>query len=234
MKYLCYTILREMKKSWLHFPKKKGFIMKKQIAAALTAAIILLTSTAAYADTGVITASVLNVRETPNSGVIGQLSYGQNVTVVGYENGWCRIQYGDTYGYIYGNYVSITPAEAATQEKAEALSAGQQVVEYAKNFIGVPYVYGGSTPRGFDCSGFVKYVYANFGVSLPRTSYSQMSSGYGVSLADIQPGDILVFRGGGHVGIYVGDNMYIHAPNSGRSVAIDPLTRSIDAVRRVF
>ncbi len=208
--------------------------MKQKLTAALIAAIILLTSVAAYADTGVITASVLNVRETPYTNVIGQLSYGQSVTVVGYENGWCRIQYGDKCGYVYGNYVSITPEEAAQQEAAAALSAGQQVVEYAKNFIGVPYVYGGSTPQGFDCSGFVKYVYANFGISLPRTSYSQMNSGYAVSLADMQPGDVLVFRGGGHVGIYVGDNAYIHAPQTGRSVSIDPLNRSVIAVRRMF
>ncbi len=212
--------------------------MKKKTAAALTAATILLTSAAAYADTGIITASVLNVRETPSSHVIGQLSYGQNVTIVGYDNGWCQIQYGDKIGYIYGNYVSITLEEKAQEETAvnasSSLSAGQSVVEYAKTFIGVPYVYGGSSPYGFDCSGFVKYVYANFGVSLPRTSYSQMNSGYAVSISDMQPGDILVFRGGGHVGIYVGDNTYIHAPNSGRTVSIDPLDRSIAAVRRVF
>lgn len=208
--------------------------MKKQISAALTAATILFTSAAAYADTGTITASVLNVREAPGAGIIGSLSYGENVTVIGYENGWCQIQLGDKTGYIYGNYVSITPAEAAEAAAEASLSTGNSVVDYAKNFLGIPYVYGGSSPRGFDCSGFVKYVYANFGVSLPRTSYSQMYCGTPVSTAEMQAGDLLVFRGGGHVGIYVGDGMYIHAPNTGRTVSIDPLDRQITAVRRVL
>ncbi len=213
-------------------------LMKRKTCAALTAATILFTSAVAYADTGTITASNLNVREAPNSTVIGQLSYGQDVTVIGYENGWCKIQYAGKTGYIFGNYVSITPAEAVQAEAAaaaaKALSAGQNVVDYAKNFLGVPYVYGGSSPSGFDCSGFVQYVYRNFGVSLPRTSYSQMNSGYAVSTSALQPGDILVFRGGGHVGIYVGNNMYIHAPQTGRTVSIDPIGREITAARRIF
>ncbi len=212
--------------------------MKKRICTALTAATILLSSAAAYADTGVITADSLNVRQSPNSTVIGKLTYGQNVTVIGYEDGWCRIQYGDKTGYIFGNYVSITPEEAAQAEaeaKAEATrSAGENIVEYAKNFLGTPYRYGGSSPSGFDCSGFVKYVYSYFGVSLPRTSYSQMSSGYAVSTSELMPGDLLFFRGGGHVGIYVGNGTYIHSPNSGRTVSIDPLDRAVTAARRIF
>ncbi len=238
VKYLCYTMHCEKRKMKGFILEKKGFIMKKQVCAALTAASILFTAAAAYADTGTITASTLNVRETPNSTVIGQLSYGQNVTVIGYENGWCQIQYDNKTGYIYGDYVSISPQEAAQaeteKEESYSLAAGQNIVEYAKNFIGVPYVYGGSSPSGFDCSGFVKFVYSYFGVSLPRTSYSQMSSGYAVSTSDLQPGDILVFRDGGHVGIYVGDGMYIHAPNSGRTVSIDPLDRVVTAARRIF
>lgn len=212
--------------------------MRKKAYAIFTIAVILFTSTVAYADTGVITADTLNVRVAPNSAVIGQLTYGQDVTVIGYEGGWCKIQYEDKTGYIFGNYVSITPAEAvaAEAEAAEiaARTAGQNVVEYAKNFIGVPYVYGGTSPRGFDCSGFVQYVYNYFGVSLPRTSYSQMYSGYAVSTSELQPGDILVFSGGSHVGIYVGDNMYIHAPQTGRTVSIDPIYRSITSARRIF
>ncbi len=205
--------------------------MKKQVCAVLTAAIVLFTSTAALADTGTVTASVLNVREAPGAGVIGQLFYGENVTVVGYESGWCRILMGDKTGYIYGNYVSVTPDEAA---ETAAATMGDAVLEYAKSFLGVPYVYGGSSPYGFDCSGFTKYVYANFGVSLPRTSYSQMYSGTPVSIEDMQIGDLIVFRGGGHVGIYAGNGTYIHAPQTGRSVSVDPLNRPISTVRRLF
>ena len=110
----------------------------------------------------------------------------------------------------------------------------EAVLEYAKNFIGVPYVYGGSTPSGFDCSGFVKYVLNNFDINMPRSSYEQMNVGEAVDVSEIQPGDILFFRGGGHVGFYVGDGNYLHAPQSGRTVSIDPLTRDIYCARRVF
>ena len=152
-----------MKKFGFIFRKKKGYIMKKQIFSALTAAIILFTSVVAYADTGVVTAGVLNVRQAPQAQVIGQLTYGQNVTVIGYENGWCRIQYGDSYGYIFGNYVSVTSQEAESTQTMPAenvpVSTGQAIVNCAKQYLGVPYRYGGSSPSGFDCSGFVKYVF---------------------------------------------------------------------------
>ncbi len=108
------------------------------------------------------------------------------------------------------------------------------VVEYAKTFVGVPYVYGGSTPSGFDCSGFVKYVFAHFGVNLPRTSYSQMNVGTPVTREELQPGDLVVFRGGGHVGIYCGNNMYIHAPQTGRTVTVEEMNRTLYCARRIL
>lgn len=112
------------------------------------------------------------------------------------------------------------------------------VVAYASNFLGTPYVYGGSTPDpGFDCSGFVKYVYAHFGVNLPRTTDSQIYAGYEVSRADIQPGDLILFGTKGdprHVGMYVGNNCYIHSPQTGDVVKVSALTRTdILAIRRV-
>ena len=114
-------------------------------------------------------------------------------------------------------------------------SMGSQIVSYAKNFIGVPYVWGGSTPSGFDCSGFVQYVYRHFGVSLPRTTYSQICVGRSVSRSELAPGDLVFFRGAGHVGIYVGGETYIHAPQTGRTISIDSMAnRSLYAARRIF
>jgi cell wall-associated NlpC family hydrolase len=100
---------------------------------------------------------------------------------------------------------------------------GERVVEYAKRFVGTPYVYGGSSPHGFDCSGFVRFVYAHFGVTLPHSSYAQFGDGRGVRRGSLRPGDLVFFDSVGHVGIYVGNGRFIHAPHTGLRVSIEPL-----------
>jgi peptidoglycan DL-endopeptidase CwlO len=101
------------------------------------------------------------------------------------------------------------------------------LVVYAAKFLGTRYVWGGTTPSGFDCSGFTKYVYAHFGISLNRVSRDQANQGTRVTKQGLKPGD-LVFFGNPihHVGIYVGNNSFIHAPRTGDVVRISPLTRS--------
>jgi peptidoglycan DL-endopeptidase CwlO len=110
-----------------------------------------------------------------------------------------------------------TPAPAPVTNSATANS----VIANAKQYLGVPYVWGGSTPSGFDCSGFVSYVYRSVGISLPRTSRAQQNVGTRISLSQVQPGD-LVFQGSPayHVGIYIGGGQYIHAPQTGDVVKI--------------
>lgn len=108
--------------------------------------------------------------------------------------------------------------------------AGSSVVSYASNFLGTPYVWGGTTPSpGFDCSGFMQYVYSKFGVSIGRTTYDQINDGVAVSRDQLQPGDLVFFGTSSdphHVGMYVGGGMYIHAPRTGDVIKISPLTRS--------
>jgi cell wall-associated NlpC family hydrolase len=113
----------------------------------------------------------------------------------------------------------------AARKLASARAAmSQRVVAYAKRFVGVRYVYGGSSPRsGFDCSGFVRYVYAHFGVSLPHSSYAQFGDGRRVSRRSLRPGDLVFFDGVGHVGLYVGNDRFIHAPHTGTRVQVTPL-----------
>jgi len=100
------------------------------------------------------------------------------------------------------------------------------VVGIAMNYLGVPYVWGGASPSGFDCSGFVMYVFAQVGISLPHYTVAQWSYADAVSVPrnELQPGDLVFFAGLGHVGIYVGGGQFIHAPHTGDVVRIDSLS----------
>lgn len=108
-----------------------------------------------------------------------------------------------------------------------ASASSNAIVAYASNFLGVPYVWGGTSPSGFDCSGLVQYVYAHFGISLPRTSQTQQGVGTPVSRDNLQPGDLVFFGSPAyHVGIYVGNGSYINAPKTGDVVKIASIGRS--------
>ena len=91
-------------------------------------------------------------------------------------------------------------------------------------YLGTPYVYGGASPGGFDCSGFVMYVFAQVGVSLPHNAAAQYGSGMPVSRDQLQPGDLVFFNGLGHVGIYIGGGSFIHSPHTGDVVKISTLS----------
>jgi cell wall-associated NlpC family hydrolase len=123
--------------------------------------------------------------------------------------------------------------DAAVQERlatvlervATPLSRGRpEVVAFARRFLGTPYRWGGASPSGFDCSGFVMYVYAHFGVKLPHSSWMQYRRGRFVPRDRLQPGDLVFFNGLGHVGIYTGNGRFIHSPHSGDVVKISRLS----------
>ena len=103
------------------------------------------------------------------------------------------------------------------------------IVAYASNFLGTPYVWGAAGPQYFDCSGFMQYVYRHFGVSLSRTTFTQINEGSYVPRENLQAGDLIFFgtqSNPHHVGMYVGNNSYIHAPRTGDVIKISALTRS--------
>ena len=104
-------------------------------------------------------------------------------------------------------------------------SKGAQVVAIAMQYLGIPYVWGGASPsQGFDCSGLTMYVYAQIGISLPHHAATQYTLGVPVSRDQLQPGDLVFFRGLGHMGMYIGGGNFIHAPHTGDVVKISPLS----------
>jgi cell wall-associated NlpC family hydrolase len=98
---------------------------------------------------------------------------------------------------------------------------GNRIVSYARHFVGTPYRWGGSSPRtGFDCSGFVRYVYGHFGITLPHSTWGDLVRGRRVPRRWLRPGDLVFFAGASHVGIYVGSGRFIDAPHTGAVVRI--------------
>ena len=115
-----------------------------------------------------------------------------------------------------------------TPSRGAANISDDAIIAYASNFLGTPYLWGGTTPSGFDCSGFTQYVYAHFGISVGRTTFDQINDGVQVSRDNLKPGDLIFFgtyANPHHMGMYVGDNNYIHAPHTGDVIKISPVSR---------
>ena len=208
---------------------------------------------------GRVNGSRVNIRSGPGTGysVLTQAVAGNKAYIIGINNGWYKIIFGNTIGYIRSDYLDLTeiPYENRDSSKKplffrggkstgvapspEALNGTsdlrQKIVATAKQYIGVPYLWGGTTPSGFDCSGFVQYVYQRHGISLPRTSKEQWTVGTAISKSALQPGDLVFFAntyttGISHLGIYIGNNQFIHASSS-KGVTITDLSNSYWAAR---
>lgn len=140
----------------------------------------------------------------------------------------------DEYGNVIDTDNTVSEEEYESQDTPSYSGSGSSVVDYATQFVGNPYVWGGtSLTNGADCSGFTQSVYANFGVSIPRTSYEQQNAGYEVPYSEAQPGDLICY--GGHVAIYMGNGQIVHASNSrdGIKISNDATYRTILSVRRL-
>lgn len=202
------------------------------------------------------TGACLNVRNGAgtNFDKVGSLQYGEVVTITGVDSGWFKISYGEgKEGYVSSDYMVTCRDSAgsrgdvqapAAKAESKSTSLGQQVVAYAKKFLGTRYVYGANGPKSFDCSGFTKYVYKHFGYTLNRSAVGQLSNGTKVSKGDLQPGDLVFFKyktskAASHVGMYIGGGQFIHASTTGYQVRIDTLTsghysRVFVGGRRIF
>jgi peptidoglycan DL-endopeptidase CwlO len=123
----------------------------------------------------------------------------------------------------------IVSTPAATDVLVAPPSRYGGVVGIAMRYLGIPYVYGGASPSGFDCSGFIMYVYAQVGVSLPHNAAMQYGYGAPVDRGQLQPGDLVFFNGLGHAGIYIGGGQFIHSPHTGDVVKISSLSGWYDS-----
>lgn len=215
------------------------------------------TTTYSTNKTGIVNVETAKVREkaSTSSGVIGFLDYDDKVTITAEEGEWYKVTASDASGYVNKKLITVKEdaissrsltEERKTPEEIDNTTVSQEinnsineslvnqsnnnnnkVVDYAKQYLGYPYVVGGKTPTsGFDCSGFTRYIFKNFGYNLGSTAASQTGIGVEVTRNDLQEGDLILFYNEektsiGHTGIYLGNGDFIHAANPQRGVVID-------------
>ena len=207
---------------------------------------------------GVVSGSGVNLRNGPSTShtVAAVADAGSKCYIIGLNNGWFKVIYKETICYIRSDFltltelpyenkasantpkyfrhgVSIGPGPSASRAGSSASAVpgvtGSQILTEARKYLGCPYVAGGASPSGFDCSGFVYYVLKQVGLSPYRTPASQFTQGIAVEKADLQAGDIVFFSSNSgrsltHVGVYAGNGQFIHAPNSRSTVSYSDLT----------
>ncbi len=205
-----------------------------------------------------------NLREkaSKDSSTVKSISKNTAVTVVGTEGTWSKVEVDGKTGYILSELLSsdkvkettntdanTTKDKNTTSTKNNVTNRGEEVdrsqsansgnvVSYASSFLGTRYILGGASPSGFDCSGFTMYVYGKYGVNLAHSARAQASVGAAVDRANLQAGDLVLFKGAtgnsiGHVGIYIGGNNFIHASNPSDGVKITSMSTSYYQTRYV-
>ena len=172
--------------------------------------------------------SSLNMRAAAGTSydTVASIPGGTVLELEGVDNGWYKGTYSGKTGYVSSDYITITTEPDATETASSDL--GAQIVAYAEEYLGTPYVLGGNGPNQFDCSGFTKYVYSHFGYTLNRTATDQLQNGVSVSKDELQPGDLVFFKYRtskpvSHVGIYIGNGEFIHASTNRYVVQIDQM-----------
>ena len=185
------------------------------------------------------TTSGLNMRTGPATSYakITTIAYGQSVNVLSTSNGWSKINYSGSTGYVSSQYLQSTKPSSSSSSNSGSTSvssSASSVIAYAKTLLGKPYVWGAQGPNSFDCSGFTYYVFKNkAGIVLPRTSSAQSKYGTSVSWSNLKAGDLMFFDTNGanngqvsHVGLYIGNGQMIHASSSQRKIVITSVNTS--------
>ena len=220
---------------------KEGYVSSEYLTGSLTTDFSL-------GSAKIVCDTTVNFRSQPNtsSSVLASLRNGTVVSVTGVQGGWFKVTYNGQKGYVHPDYLSFSNVQGSGSTGSSGSSSitppsnsvsyngssekRAAVLEYAAQFLGTPYVYGGSTPSGFDCSGFTSYVFKNTVGSIPRVAQAQFDATTRVSMDELLPGDLVFFGSSAssisHVGIYVGNNQFIHSPHTGDVVKYDSLTGS--------
>ena len=178
-----------------------------------------------------VTATTLNVRSGAGTSysVLGSLRKGTKVEVISTTNGWSKINYNGSIGYVSSQYLSSSSTDSSTSTTSSSVN---KVISLAKSLLGKSYVWGAQGPSTFDCSGFTYYVFKNAAnITLPRVSQDQSTYGTYVSKSNLKVGDLVFFDTNGandgnvsHVGIYLGNNQFIHASSSKGKVVISEMS----------
>lgn len=204
---------------------------------------------------GSVMGNNVNLRSGPGTAYssLDRLGYGEKAYIIGFNRQWYKVIHDRHIGYIRSDYLKLTEipyenrdsvktplffvngASTGVPVSPDALSGEGsgirgQIVSEAKKYIGVPYLWGGTTPGGFDCSGFTQYVLKQCGISIPRTTELQYTFGTYISKSQLQPGDLVFLQntyreGISHVGIYIGNGQMIHASSS-KGVTVSNLSTS--------
>jgi len=205
---------------------------------------------------GKLTGDRVNIRSKPNtsSEIVGTYKKNTEMTVIGINSGWYKVKHDGKTGYVRSDFMDIinghrassassssskssTPSSTRVKPTAPApdpnVALGLQVSEFAQEFVGYKYVYGKASPEeGFDCSGFVTYIYKCFGISVTRNASGQYrDNGVHIEKSELFPGDLVFFSNNGnksvtHVGIYVGEDEFVHASRPGIGVVISRMDSS--------
>jgi len=229
------VILERTNSEWYHvnFHGQIGYVSVPLLRDILTAE--------NFNASGQVTGDMVRIRARPNttSDVLGTYPERTVMTVIGINNGWYKVRHDGHTGYIRSDLMDIVSGQRAavastrsavtSPAPAANLTLGQEMVEYALGYVGTRYVYGGASPSGFDCSGFVTYVYRHFGMTVTRNASGQWrDNGVRIDKSELAPGDLVFFSSNGlgtvtHVGIYIGDSEFVHASRSGVGVVISRL-----------
>ena len=235
------VILERTNSEWyyINFHGVTGYVSTTYLRDVLTAE--------NFSAIGQITGDYVNIRLRPDLSSELLATYPEDtvMTVIGINSGWYKVRHDSYTGYVRSDFMTIISGTRASSQPGSAssgasasstysappvnLTLGQQIVQYALGFLGSRYVYGGTSPSGFDCSGLVTYVYKNFGISVTRDANGQFrDNGVPVNKSDLAPGDLVFFSSNGgtyvtHVGIYIGDDEFVHASSHSTGVIVSRL-----------